>query len=79
MLKWVVVEENTRPDDYIAVVLTEQQKKLQIETKRHSVFLEREKAIARAHELKEQFRVKHIRIFYNEGHSETVKNGILED
>lgn len=67
-MKWIVIEENPKPDNYIAVVLTETVKKLRIESRAHSVYDDGEEALARARKLRDQFGVPVIRIFHNESH-----------
>lgn len=68
-MKWVVLEENPKPDNYIAVVITETMKKLKIESQAHSVYNDGDEALARARELRDQFGVRLIRIFHSESHS----------
>lgn len=66
-MKWVVLEENPKADNYIAVVVTEQNK-LRVETLAHSVFERADDAMARARALREKFGVHTIRIFRSESH-----------
>ena len=68
-MKWVVLEENPKPDNYIAVVLTETMKKLQIQSRAHTVYENGDEALARARQLRDQFGVRIIRIFLSESHS----------
>ncbi len=68
-MKWVVLEENPKPDEYIAIMVTDDIQKLQIEEKAHSVFSNGEDALKRALELKVYFGVKTTRIFQWESHS----------
>lgn len=68
-MKWVVIEENPKPDNYIAVVLTEAVKKLRIESRAHSVHSDGERALARARELRDQFGVRMIKVFHSESES----------
>lgn len=70
-MKWVVREENPKPDNYIAVVLTETIKKLQIESQAHSIYHDGDEALARARKLRDRFGVRLIRIFRSESHSDT--------
>lgn len=72
-MKWVVLEENPKPDNYIAVVLTETMKKLKIESQAHSVYNDGDEALARARELRDRFGVRLIRIFHSESHSIPLK------
>jgi len=68
-MKWVVIEENPKPDNYIAVVVTEAMRKLKIESQAHSVYDNVDEALARARELRTQYGVRLIRIFQSESHS----------
>ncbi|WP_276373905.1 hypothetical protein [Chryseolinea sp. H1M3-3] len=68
-MKWVVLEENPKPDNYIAVVLTDTTKKVQIESRAHSVYDDGDEALARARQLRDQFGVHMIRIFRSESYS----------
>lgn len=68
-MKWIVIEENPKPDDYIAIMVTDDIQKLQIEEKAHSVFHTGDEAMRRAKELKKCFGVKATRIFQWESHS----------
>jgi hypothetical protein len=71
-VKWIVLEENPKPDDYIAVMVADVNRNLIIEKKPCSVHNNRDDAMARARELRQIFGVKKIKLFYIEGHSETV-------
>lgn len=68
-MKWVVLEENPNPDNYIVVVFAEKSKKLRIESFTHSVFTDENKALERARQVRDQFGVSMIRIFYSESRS----------
>jgi hypothetical protein len=68
-MKWIVIEENPKPDNYIAVIATEPDRKLKIEKKPCSVFQSLERAMSRARELREQYKVRNIRLFQQEGTS----------
>jgi len=68
-MKWVVLEENPKPDNYIAVVLTETMKKLQIQSRAHTVYDDGDEALARARQLRDQYGVRMIKIFHSESHS----------
>lgn len=70
-MKWIVLEENPKPDNYIAVVIAEKDTRLKIENQAHSVFLDGDLALARARVLREQFGVRMIRLFHMESHSTT--------
>jgi hypothetical protein len=66
-MKWVVLEEDPKLDNYIAVIITETIKK--IEAQAHSVYRDGDEALARARQLRDQYGVKMIRIFNTENHS----------
>ncbi len=68
-MKWIVLEENPKPDQYIAIIATDEQRQLKVESKPYSKFLTSDEALVRARQLRDEFRVKSIRIFYMEGHS----------
>jgi hypothetical protein len=68
-MKWIVLEENPKPDQYIAVIAVDEERFLRIESKPCSKFLTSDEALVRARQLKEMFNVKSIRIFYMEGNS----------
>jgi hypothetical protein len=72
-MKWVVLEENPKPDNYIAVVRTDTMKKLQIQSRAHTVYDDGDEALARARQLRDQFGVCIIRIFHSESHSITMR------
>ena len=65
-MKWIVFEENPRPDNYVAVIITEPMKKLKIEALPHSVFSDGDEALAKARQLRDHYGVKMIRIFQSE-------------
>ncbi len=67
-MKWVVLEENPKPNDFIAIVLTDKMKKLKIENQMHSVFTNGDEAMIRAREVRDIFGVTMIRIFRSEGY-----------
>lgn len=73
-MKWVVLEGNPKPDNYIAVVLTETMKKLKLESQAHSVYNDGDEALARARELRDQFGVRLIRIFHSDSHSISLRS-----
>lgn len=72
-MKWIVLEENPKPDNYIAVVLAENEKRLQLQNRPHSVFADRDLALTRAQELRAFFGVRSIRVFQSEGCSYTIR------
>jgi hypothetical protein len=63
-MKWIVLEENPQPDNYIAVMVTEEGRVLQIENLRCSRFSSNDEALHRARYLRRKYDVKHIRIFH---------------
>jgi hypothetical protein len=73
-MKWIVLEENPKPDNYIAVIITEEMKRLRIESQAHSVYNDSDKALARARQLRDQFGVRMIRVFQNDGYSIPLKS-----
>lgn len=72
-MKWIVIEENPKPDNYIAVVLSERPTRLKIEKQAHSVFEDSEQALERARQLREHYGVRTIRIFHYDGTSASLK------
>jgi hypothetical protein len=66
-MKWVVVEENPKPDNYIVVILTDTTRKLHLQARAHTVYDDGDRALARARQLRDQFGVRIIRIFQNDG------------
>ncbi|MEQ8808082.1 MAG: hypothetical protein RIE59_03355 [Imperialibacter sp.] len=68
-MKWIVIEENPKPDDYIAIMVANEVDQLHIEEKAYSVFGTGEEAISRSMLLKQKFGTKTTRIFHWEGHS----------
>jgi hypothetical protein len=71
-MKWIVLEENPRPDNYIAIMAAEEDRKLQIEKKPCSIFDSCDKAMYRARELRQKYKVSSIRLFQQDGVSVTV-------
>ena len=70
LMKWIVLEENPKPDEYIAVIMvTDKHQRLQLQGKASSTFLNGEDAMNRARELRDFFGVKMIRVFHWESHS----------
>ncbi len=65
-MKWIVMEENPKPDNYIAIVLTEKPTKMKIENQAHSVFDNGDQALERARKLREEYGVRTIRIFHHD-------------
>lgn len=68
-MKWIVLEENPMPDNYIAVLATEPDRKLMFERQPHSVFDSIDAAMERARELRRRYNVRSIRLFQPEGYS----------
>lgn len=71
-MKWIVLEENPLPDNYIVVMAAEDNRTLQIEKKQCSIFDSCEKAMDRARELRQQYKVPSIRLFHQDGISALV-------
>jgi hypothetical protein len=71
-VKWIVLEENPKPDDYIAVMVADTNRNLVLEKRPCSVYIRVEDAMKRARELRQMFSVRKIKLFYMDGHSETV-------
>jgi hypothetical protein len=46
-MKWIILEEDPKPDNYIAVVITETIRKMKIEAQAHSVYRDGDEALAR--------------------------------
>ncbi len=68
-MKWIVMEENPKPDQYIAVIAVDEERLLRIESKPCSKFETSDEALVRASELRKKYNVKSIRMFYLEGNS----------
>ncbi|MCZ8214643.1 MAG: hypothetical protein O9262_00310 [Cyclobacteriaceae bacterium] len=71
-MKWIVLEENPMPDNYIAIMAAEADRILQLEKKQCSVFDSCDKAMERARELRQKYKVPSIRLFQQEGISALV-------
>jgi hypothetical protein len=69
-MKWIVLEENPQPDNYIAVMASDENRSLQLEKKPCSIFDSCEKAMNRARELRAKYKVRNIRLFRQEGISQ---------
>lgn len=63
-MKWIVLEENPLQDQYIAVMVAEENKILRIENKPCSIFKTSEEAMSRARQLREQYKIHSIKVFY---------------
>jgi hypothetical protein len=66
-IKWIVLEEDPKPDTYIAIMATASDRKLGLERKACSIYASCEKAMERARELREFYKVKSIRLFQQDG------------
>lgn len=75
--KWIVLEEDPRPDEYIAVIAVNEERLVKMEMKPRTVFETSEEALKRARLLRECFNVKGIRIFFEEGNSAFLKRSQL--
>jgi hypothetical protein len=71
-MKWIVLEENPKPDLYIAIIAVDDGRFVEVEKKPCSVFKTNEEALIRARELRSFFNVRNIRIFFVDGHSSIV-------
>ncbi len=72
-MKWVVLEDNPKPDNYIGVIMLGDGQPINInKNTAYTVFFNRQAAISRALELKRRYEVKGIRIFYPEGNSKNI-------
>ncbi len=71
-MKWIVLEEDPRPDNYIVIMETEKDRKLQLEKKPCSIFSSCNEAMIRARELRSLYKVTNIRLFRQEGSSAVV-------
>ncbi|MDZ7648972.1 MAG: hypothetical protein U5K54_18370 [Cytophagales bacterium] len=72
-MKWIVLEENPKPDQYIAIIAVDDERFVEVEKKDLcSVFRTNEEALIRARELRSFFNVRNIRIFFIDGHSSIV-------
>jgi|JI10StandDraft_1071094.scaffolds.fasta_scaffold673846_2 hypothetical protein len=71
-MRWIVFEENPKPDQYIPVVALEEGRVLSALRNPYSAYKTKAEAIARAQQLRDQYNVKSIRIFYSEGNSATL-------
>lgn len=65
-MKWIVLEENPSQDQYIAVMVADENKTLRIEKKPCSIFKTSEEAMYRARQLRELYNVHSIKIFYSD-------------
>jgi hypothetical protein len=68
-MKWIVLEENPKPDLYIAVIAADEERILKVESRPCSIFMTSDAALVRARQLRDIFKVRNIRIFYMEGNS----------
>ena len=72
---YIVHDEDPKPEQYVAIFV--RQREVEGEFKRTKVlrtFPSEESAIEFANTLKSKFRVPGIRLFYEEGHSKTLRN-----
>jgi hypothetical protein len=63
-MKWIVLEEDPQADDYVAVIVTEEDRVLTVESQPCTIYKSSEEALLRARYLREQFKVSSVRIFY---------------
>ncbi|MFM7853441.1 MAG: hypothetical protein ACKO96_16355 [Flammeovirgaceae bacterium] len=65
-MKWIVIKEDPKPDQYIPVIVTDENKFLGIEKRPCYVFKTSEEAMNQARALRKEFNVTSIRIFYTD-------------
>jgi hypothetical protein len=68
-MKWIVLEENPQPDNYIAVMVADEGRVLRAESKPCATFTSSDDALVHARFLRTRFNVRSIRIFYMESNS----------
>ncbi len=68
-MKWIVLEENPQPDNYIAVMVAEESRVVLAESKPCATFKYSHEAMLHARQLREQYKIRNIRIFYMESGS----------
>lgn len=70
-MKWFVLEENPKPDTYIAVFRKNDICDLRV--RNFSVYKNAEEALERARKLQKKYNIKSIRVFHEGGHSESLR------
>jgi hypothetical protein len=65
-MKYIVLEEKDKDDKYIAVISADAERSLKAENKKCSIHYSRERAMKRAKELCELYKVRCIWLFQNE-------------
>lgn len=68
-MKWIVLEENPKPDLYISVISVDEDRATKIESKPCSIYKTSDEALARARKLRDIFKVRSIRVFHLDGNS----------
>ena len=72
---YIVYDENPKPENYVAIFARKAVKRDEFRRKDMiRTFQSLEEAIAFANTLKLKYGVSHIRVFYEEGHSQTLRN-----
>jgi len=72
-MKWLVLEDNPKPDNYIGIIALRDEQKVDLdESTAYTLYHNRKEAVSRAFALKERYQVRGIRIFFSEGHSKNV-------
>ena len=71
-MKWIVIEEDPRPDNYIPILVADEMRILKAQSKPCSVFTNDKDALERARQLRTLYGAKHIRIFHIDGRSESM-------
>ena len=76
-VKWIVLEDDPKPDNYIAILVAEEARILKAQSRPCSIFNDDKQAIQRARQLQTTYGAKTIRIFYMEGRSEILSESAL--
>ncbi|MCU0420177.1 MAG: hypothetical protein MUC38_11050 [Cyclobacteriaceae bacterium] len=70
-MKWIVIEENPKPDQYIAVLPASADRPTPLS---HSVHTNISAAIERARQLRDKYRLSSIRLFQPDSHSISLRD-----
>lgn len=76
-IKWIVIEEDPKPDNYIPIMVADELRILKAQGRPCSIFTNNKDAIERAQQLRTIFGAKYIRIFHIDGHSQNIYGGGL--
>ncbi len=71
-VKWIVLEDDPKPDNYIAIMVADETRILIAQRRPCSIYTNDKDAIERARQLRVLFGAKHIRVFHIDGHSESI-------